>query len=304
MSIEAAATTMSLVVGSIPPPPITTVPVGPLRVHVFGIVVALAVYAGWTVTRRLYRRSGGDPDAIDQVLLPAVLAGFAGARLGYVATNLDRYRGQWLDVLMVRQGGLALFGGLIVGTGVAILMARRHRLDVAAFADAAAIGVPLAQAIGRTADYFSQELYGTPSDLPWAVWVPEAARPAVFADASTFHPAFFYESLWSLATVAALLWVSRRGLLPRGRLFVAYAAAYGLGRFALEQIRTDTTFRLLGLSRNAWIALIVAVAAVAVLLVAHRRDRHAPLSAEAGLSPGEAGSPAEARDGDTGSDQP
>ncbi len=297
MSIEVSGTTMSLVVGAIPPPPFTTVPVGPLRVHVFGIVVAVAVYIGWTVTRRLYRRSGGDPDAVDQVLLAAVLAGFAGARLGYVATHLDRYRGQWLDVLMVRQGGLALFGGLIVGTGVAVLMARRHRLDLPAFADAAAIGVPFAQAIGRTADYFSQELYGTPSDLPWAVRVPEAARPAPFADASTFHPAFFYESLWSLATVAALLWVSRRGLLPRGRLFLAYAVAYGLGRFALERIRTDTAFRLLGLSRNAWIAVIVAGAAVAVLIIAHRRDRRAPRTVAAG-------DPAATGSADTGWDQP
>jgi prolipoprotein diacylglyceryltransferase len=122
MPVEAVAISMKLVVGSIPPPPITMVSIGPLQVHVFGIVVAVAVYVGWTVTRRRYRRSGGDPDAFDRVLVAAVVAGFAGARLGYVATNLDRYQGQWLDVLMVRQGGLALFGGLIVGTGVAIVV--------------------------------------------------------------------------------------------------------------------------------------------------------------------------------------
>lgn len=270
----------ALVVGSIPPPPFTKVPLGPFHVHVFGIVVATAVFAGWTVTRRRYVRSGGDRDALDRVMFAAVIAGFVGARLGYVATNLDRYQGQWVDVLMVRQGGLVLFGGLIVGTSVAVFMARRNDLDLPTFADAAAIGVPLAQAIGRPADYFSQELYGTPSELPWAVQVPEGARPSAFAEASTFHPAFFYESLWSLATVGVLLWVARRGLLPRGRLFLAYAAAYGLGRFGLEQIRTDTTFRLLGLSRNAWIALIVASVAVVALLIARRRDRHAPSCVE------------------------
>ena len=273
MPVEVLAGTSSMLGGPIPPPPFTKVPLGPIDVHVFGIIVALAMFAGWTVIRRRYLHSGGDGDALDRVMFAAVVSGFIGARLGYVATNLDRYQGQWLDVLMIRQGGLVLFGGLIVGTSVAVLMARRHDLELPAFADAAAIGVPLAQAIGRPADYFSQELYGTPTNLPWAVQVPEAARPAAFADAATFHPAFFYESIWSFATVGLLLWVARRELLPRGRLFFVYAAAYGVGRFALEQIRTDTTFRLLGLSRNAWIALIVATIAVAVLLIAHRRDR-------------------------------
>jgi prolipoprotein diacylglyceryltransferase len=152
-----------------------------------------------------------------------------------------------------------------------IWLVRRFWGDLGAFAGAAAIGVPLAQAIGRPADYFSQELYGTPSTLPWAVQVPERLRPAAYADVATFHPAFFYEALWSLATVGVLLWLDRRGVLRRGELFLGYLVAYGLGRFALELQGTDTTFRLLGLSRNGWVALVLLVGGTAGLVHLHRR---------------------------------
>ncbi len=260
-------------VASIPPPPVTVFELGPVDVHVFGIVVAVAVLAGITVTRRRYARFGGDPELIDGILVKSVLAGFVGARLAYVSTNLDRYVEHPLGVVMIWNGGLALFGGLTVGTAVAVWLARRACVDVSAFAAAAAVGVPLAQAIGRPADYFSQELYGTPSTLPWAVQVPPASRPEGFAEAATFHPAFFYESLWSLAIVAAVVWLERSGRLTGGRLFFVYMAAYGTGRFVLEQIRTDTTFQLLGLSRNGWVALLLTLAAAAALWFGQVRSR-------------------------------
>jgi prolipoprotein diacylglyceryl transferase len=153
-----------------------------------------------------------------------------------------------------------LFGGLTVGSLTALWLVRRHGADLGAFAGAAAVGIPLAQALGRPADYFSQELFGTPSSLPWAVEIPERLRPAAYVDAATFHPAFLYEALWSAATVGVLLVLERRGILDRGRLFLGYLVAYGTGRFALELIRTDTTFRLLGISRNGWIAAGLVIA--------------------------------------------
>ena len=275
---------------SIPPPPITALHLGPLRLTMFGLVVGVAVLVGLTVTRRRYERAGGDPELVDRVLLPAILVGFVGARLAYIATNLGRYQGRPLEVFAVWQGGLALFGGLTFGTVTAIWLVRRFEGDLGAFAGAAAIGVPLAQAIGRPADYFSQELYGTPSSLPWAVEVPERFRPAAYADATTFHPAFFYEALWSLATVAVLLLLERRGVLRRGQLFLGYLVAYGVGRFALELLRTDTTFRVLGVSRNGWVAVALVVGGIAGLAYLHRRadrdrDHDPATAAEAPAAP-------------------
>jgi prolipoprotein diacylglyceryl transferase len=273
---------------SIPPPPISSLHLGPVRLTVFGLVVAIAVWVGVSVTRRRYERAGGDPELVDRVLFPAILVGFVGARLAHVATNTGRFQGRWLEMFAVWQGGLALFGGLTFGTLTAIWLVRRYQGDLGAFAGAAAIGVPLAQAIGRPADYFSQELYGTPSTLPWAVQVPERFRPAAYADAATFHPAFFYEALWSLATVGVLLWLERRGVLRRGQLFLGYLVAYGLGRFALELLRTDTTFRLLGVSRNGWVAVGLVLGGTAGLTHFHRRadrDRDQAASSAALVAP-------------------
>lgn len=268
------------VLASIPAAPITELHLGPVRVTLFGLTVALAILAGSSVLQRRYRAAGGDPDLVDRVLLPAIAAGFVGARLGYILTHTGRYEGRWWSVFAVWEGGLALFGGLTIGTLTAIALVRRFDGDLGVFAGAAAIAIPLAQALGRPADYFSQELYGTPSTLPWAVEVPPAFRPEGYADALTFHPAFFYESLWSLATVAVLLLLERRGVLVRGRLFLGYLLAYGIGRFLLEQLRTDTTFRILGLSRNGWIATALVVGATIALVRTRRAHSSSPTRTE------------------------
>jgi len=233
----------------------------------------MTLLAGITVTRRRYQAADGDPELVDRILLPAILLGFVGARAGYVLTHTDRFAGRWLDVFAVWNGGLVLFGGLTVGTLTAVWLARRHGADLGALAGAAAIGVPLAQALGRPADYFSQELFGTPSSLPWAVEIPERLRPAAYLDAATFHPAFLYEALWSLATVGVLLALERRGTLRRERLLFGYFMAYGVGRFALELIRTDTTFRLLGISRNGWIAAALMIGGTTALVATRTRHR-------------------------------
>ena len=262
---------------SFPSPSVNGIELGPLDLRAYGVLIATGVLVAWTLTRRRYEQMGGDPDLADLVALRAVVLGFVGARLAYVSTHLDRFAGDdWWRVIAIWEGGLALFGGLTLGTVAAIVVLRRHGGDVAAFADAAAVGVPLAQAIGRWGNYFNQELFGTPTTLPWAVEIAPAFRPEQYAQFATFHPTFLYESLWNLLLAGALLLVERRGSLRRGTLFTLYLAGYGLMRFLLELIRTDTTFRLLGLSRNGWVSLVVVVAAVTFAVVRERRTDDEP----------------------------
>jgi prolipoprotein diacylglyceryl transferase len=265
--------------GFIPPPPFSVFEIGPLSIYVYGILIGIGVVAAVTITVNRYERFGGDPKLAERASLWAIFLGFAGARAAYVSTHLDRFQDEWWKVIAIWEGGIALFGGLTAGAITAFVYLRRHGGDFAAYADAAAVGIPVAQAIGRWGNYFNQELFGTPTTLSWALEVETPFRPARYAEFETFHPTFLYESTWNLLIVVPLvLWVERRGWLPRGGLFFVYLAAYGFMRFMLELIRTDTTFRLLGLSRNGWVAAFVTIGSGIGLVVLSRRKATAGLA--------------------------
>jgi prolipoprotein diacylglyceryl transferase len=254
------------IVGAIPAPPLGGFQLGPLDVRFYGVLIAFGAYLAlrWTIQR--YEAQGGEGALAERAALGAILFGFLGARLGYVLPRLDRFIDRPLEILAIWQGGLALFGGLLAGTLAVVLITRRGGGDVRAMADAVAPGLPLAQAIGRWGNYFNQELYGRPTDLPWALEVEAPFRRPGFAGSSTFHPTFLYESLWNLALVALLLRIDRRRSVPRGALILVYAVGYGLGRFLIELLRIDTVERYAGLSRNNWIALALVLAGTAALL--------------------------------------
>ncbi|MDX1658909.1 MAG: prolipoprotein diacylglyceryl transferase [Nitriliruptorales bacterium] len=255
---------------SIPSPSNNVLEIGPLDVHYYGILIAIGIAIALTLVRRRYEHFGGDPDLVDRVLVWAVVAGFVGARLAYASTHLHRFEGRPEAILFIWEGGLAFFGGLTFGAITAIVLVARWTDggrfgDFPRFADAAAPGIPLAQAIGRWGNYFNQELFGTPSDLPWAVEIDPGNRPEQYQDAATFHPTFLYESLYNFLVVALLLLIERRTELRRGSLIFVYLIFYGIGRFLLELIRTDTTFRILGISRNGWVAILAAAGGAVAL---------------------------------------
>jgi prolipoprotein diacylglyceryl transferase len=254
----------------IPAPPTNGVHVGPLFFHLYGLCIAVGILAAIALARRRWQQAGGDPAELEQPMLWGVVAGFVGGRLGFLATHLGDYRGRLIHMAFIWEGGLALYGGLTLGLLTGLWVARRRRLPVLRALDAAIPGIPLAQAFGRWGNYFNQELFGTPSRLPWALEVDPEHRPERYADFATFHPTFLYESLYNLAVVGLLLWLSARRRLRPGSLALCYLALYGAGRFLLELLRTDTTYRLLGLSRNAWVSLAVVVGASVWLLVRER----------------------------------
>jgi len=248
------------VLASIPSPSFNQFEIGPLTIHVYGIFMGIAVATAFVVTVRRYTKFGGDQSVAERAAMWAVIIGFVVARLAYVSTRLDRYEGDWVGIFRIWEGGIAMFGGLTGGTLAAIWVVRRLGGSVPMFADSVALGLPAAQAIGRWGNYFNQELFGTPTTLPWGLEIDPDRRPLEYIDSETFHPTFAYEILWSVATIAALLWIERRGYLKRrGSLMFAYLIAYGTIRFLLELIRTDTTFRFWGLSRNGWVSALAVI---------------------------------------------
>ena len=259
---------------SIPSPSSNKLEIGPLDLTFYGILIALGALAAIALAQRRWSQRGGDPELMQRIGVWSVAAGVVGARVAYLIPRLDRFEGRWIEMLYIWEGGLAIFGGLIAGTLTGCLMARRAGVDLPNLLDAVAPAIPLAQAIGRWGNYFNQELFGRPTDLPWGLEIAPENRPPDLAEAELFHPTFLYESLWNFGVVAFLVFLDRRRALPKGHLFVAYLGLYGIGRFWIELLRVDTTFRLFGLSRNAMFALAVALTAAVFLAVHRRRQDH------------------------------
>jgi prolipoprotein diacylglyceryl transferase len=268
------------VLGSIPSPSFNVFEIGPLTVHMYGILMGLAVAAAYVITLTRYEKFGGERQTAERAAFWAVVIGFMGARLAYASTHTARFEGDWLGVFRLWEGGLALFGGLTFGALAVIWVMRRSSGSFPVFLDAVAVGLPAAQAIGRWGNYFNQELFGTPTNLPWGLEIDAVHRPDDYAEAATFHPTFLYESLWNIGIVLFLLWVERRVGMRRGRLFTIYMVSYGVIRFLTELVRTDTTFRFWGLSRNAWVALGVGIAGAILFWWLRDRDDDGEASAD------------------------
>ena len=250
---------MSHLIASIPSPSFQDLSIGPLSFRMYGLAIALGVLAAVAIARRRYAARGGDPEDITTVAIVAVPAGLIGARLYHVITDFgDKYSdGRWWpDAFMIWRGGLGIPGGVALGALAAILVARRMRLDWRHLADAAAPAIPVAQAVGRLGNWFNQELYGRPTDLPWAL---EIDAPVGFAPGTTFHPTFLYEGLWNLALAATIVLLGRVVVLRAGRWFAVYVVGYGLGRLWVESLRIDFATEIAGLRVNTWISLVAIV---------------------------------------------
>jgi prolipoprotein diacylglyceryl transferase len=199
--------------------------------------------------------------------------GVVGARLYHVATDYERYEDDLVRILQIWKGGLSIWGALGGGVLGFFLYARRNRLPLPDLLDCVAPGLAAAQAIGRLGNWFNQELFGKPTDLPWGLEIAPEHRPAGYIQDETFHPAFLYEALWNVGVVAALLWAERRFRLRHGQVFLLYGALYCVGRFWIELLRIDPAREVLGLRVNVWTTIVVFAACVAAL--AWNRRRHA-----------------------------
>lgn len=268
-------------IASIPSPAQNVLELGPLTIHFYGILIAIGVIVAIIVSKKRYERFGGSGEFFESVAIWAIVIGFLGARAGYVLTHTHRFEGRPWAVFFIWEGGLALYGGLFFGALTVIYLVNKRGGDLFSFGDATAIGIPLAQAIGRWGNYFNQELFGTPSDLPWAVMIDPAHRPAGYEQFETFHPTFLYESVWNaLILVPVILWLERGGKLAKGASFGVYIAMYSFIRFSMELLRTDTSFRLFGLSRNGWISIAAFIGGLAWIWYMQKRAEKRTLVGE------------------------
>ncbi len=262
-----------LIVASIPPPPSNSLVLGPLTFNYYGLMIALGVFVAVEIGRRRWTARGGSADDITSIATVGVPAGLIGARLYHVITDWKDYIDAPLDIVKVWNGGLGIPGGLLIGVGAGVWQAKRRGItgprlwDVI---DAVIPGIPVAQAIGRIGNWFNQEIFGGPSDLPWALEVDEQYRPREYADVATFHPTFLYEGLLNLALAASLIVMDRRKILLRGEILPVWIAGYGVLRFVIEAMRIDDAYLVWGVRVNHWISGLAVIVGVVWFLYMRR----------------------------------
>ena len=256
---------------------------GPLPIRAYALcIVAVIVVCAWITEKRWVARGGAPGDVVD-IAVWAVPFGIIGGRIYHVISSPRAYFGENGDPLRafaIWEGGLGIWGAIAFGGVGAWIACRRRGIPLPAFADALAPGLLVAQAIGRLGNWFNNELYGGPTDLPWALRIYEwdGTGAVVGADGQpvvlgTFHPTFLYELLWNLAAAALVIWADRRFRLGHGRAFALYVASYCLGRLWIELMRTDPAETFFGVRLNVFTSVIVGLLAVAYFVWQRGRPR-------------------------------
>jgi prolipoprotein diacylglyceryl transferase len=246
------------VLASIPSPPTGVYHVGPFTLHMYGVMLLLAIASALWLTGRRWVKLGGDWDLVYRVTIWGVIFGIVGARLYHDATSWNQDQAihdHWYGPFAVWQGGLGVWGGILFGVLAGGWVVRRSGNSVRLFMDAVAPALLLAQAIGRWGNWWNQELYGKHTTLPWALKID--AAHAVNGVAGTFHPTFLYEFIWDILGVLLLLWIDRRYQIRRPGLFALYVAYYTAGRTVEELLRSDPSNHIAGMRVNFWVSLVV-----------------------------------------------
>ncbi len=270
---------------SIPSPSSNAIELGPLDLRAYGLMIGLGVLAGAWLAQKRWETKGGHADDVATVAMWAVPAGLIGARVYHVFTDW-RFDEGWAEPFKIWEGGLGIPGGVAAGVLAALWIIKRNGWDRPDMMDAMLPTLPLAQAIGRWGNWFNQELFGGPSDLPWAVEIDadlaaEAGHPGV----ETFQPTFLYESLWNLGLVVFLIWADRTQKLRRGAMLPLYIVGYLVARLWLETVRIDPATEVGGIRINIWMSVIGIVVAGGWLILRGKRPDD-DLSADADSTDG------------------
>jgi prolipoprotein diacylglyceryl transferase len=271
------------VLATLPSPTQGVWALGPLPIRAYALCIVAGIVAAVVLTEKRWVARGGAPGEVLDIAVWAVPFGIIGGRLYHVISSPRAYFGEGGDPLRafaIWEGGLGIWGAIALGGVGAWIACRRRGIPLPAFADAVAPGLLVAQAIGRLGNWFNNELFGGPTDLPWALTVYEwsGGRAVLGPDGEpvvlgTFHPTFLYELLWNLAAAAFVIWADRRFRLGHGRAFALYVASYCAGRLWIELLRTDPAETFFGVRLNVFTSVVVGLLAVAYIFWQRGRPR-------------------------------
>ena len=254
-----------------------SISIGGFTIAFYGLTLAFAMLAGLVTAMREAKRSGQDPDTYFDLAIIAIICSLIGARIYYVIFAWDRYKDNLLNIFNFRQGGLAIYGGVIAAIISTFVFCKKKKLCFPLVCDTAGLGLLLGQIIGRWGNFFNRECFGEYTDGLFAMQLPvnavrqneiteQIAAHVVESGGVSYiqvHPAFLYESLWNLALLLFLSWYIRRKKFD-GEVFLMYLLGYGVGRFWVESLRTD---QLLMPVIGVPVSMVVGAVMAAVALV-------------------------------------
>jgi phosphatidylglycerol:prolipoprotein diacylglycerol transferase len=226
--------------------------IGNFSIAYYGIVIAIGMMAGLGIACWMAKRTGQSSDTYFDLAFVAIICSVIGARIYYVVFQWDYYKGDLLKIINLRQGGLAIYGGVIAAIITTLLFARHRKLSAGLLFDTAGLGLVLGQVIGRWGNFFNREAFGGFTDSLFAMQIPisavrscdlteELLNNAVTVDGISYiqvHPTFLYESMWNLVLLIFLILYTRHKRFD-GEVFLLYLGGYGIGRFWIESLRTD-----------------------------------------------------------------
>ena len=257
--------------------------IGPLFIHWYGVIIMFGAVLAAFMAEREAKKRGMDSEFIWDALPYILVAGIIGARLWHVFTPPDSMQAAGLttsyyfqnpiEILKIWNGGLGIPGAVMAGMIAVLVYCKRNNIQFGVFGDIVAPGLALAQAIGRWGNFVNQELYGAPTNLPWALYIDEAHRLPQYMDVAYYHPLFLYESLWNLMNMAVLLWIGKKfaNRLKGGDILLTYLVIYPIGRFLLEYLRLDAS-SIGTINANQTLMAVVAAGCALALFLRHRND--------------------------------
>lgn len=261
-------------VASLPSPETGVWNLGPIPIRAYAFLIIIGIIVAVWLGNKRYVARGGTPGTILDIAIWAVPFGIIGGRLYHVVSDWQLYFGPGGSgiggAIRIWDGGLGIWGAVSIGALGAWIGAKRAGVALPPVGDAIAPGIALAQAIGRWGNYFNQELFGSPTDLPWGLQISPNNRPSGFEEFSTFHPTFLYESLWLVSVALIVIWADRRFTMGHGRAFALYVLLYTVGRLWIEALRIDSANQILGLRLNIWTSIIVGLGALAYIIISAR----------------------------------
>jgi len=241
----------------------SVIQIGNLAIRIYGLTMAASILLGYFVARKFSWRFGISKSEVDDIAFWITIIGALGARIYYVIFDWQLYSSDFSEIYKIWHGGLSIYGAIISGLAFIIFYARKKAYSIYQLLDLVALSLPLAQALGRFGNFFNQEAFGIPTNLPWKMYVSLINRPIQYQQYDFFHPTFLYEALWN-AVVFLFLSKFLLSKVKTGVLAFTYLGLYSLGRFFIESIRLDSSY--IGSVKVDQITAIIGVLAAGIFI--------------------------------------